>query len=132
MQLPADADRALLLKTLREREEMASTGVGDGVALPHVRNPVLLSVPKPIVTLAFLARPVDWEALDKKPVSVVFSLVSPCVRSHLHMLSRLVFALKDAGFREALARRGSPDEILREVARVESMLLPSPAFPVLE
>ena len=72
MRLPPDADRASLLAMLREREELASTGIGDGIALPHVRNPVILSMPEPVVTLAFLAPPVDFGALGRKPVRILF------------------------------------------------------------
>jgi PTS system nitrogen regulatory IIA component len=55
-------------------------------------------------------------------VHTLFSVISPTVRAHLHLLSRLAFALRDAGFKAALLARQSPDAILREARRVEAGL----------
>src|SRR5262249_33166550 len=93
--LPEGIDRELLLRLFLAREAAASTGIGDGIALPHVRNPIVLHVVRPLVTLAFLERPVEFGALDGKPVHVLFSLVCPTTRSHLQMLARLSYALHD-------------------------------------
>ena len=105
------------------REALASTGVGDGIAIPHVRNPIVLHVPRPTVTLCFLERPVDFGALDGKPVHCLFTLVSPTIRAHLHLLSRLAFALRDPGFHAVVQRQALRDEILTELRRVESAIL---------
>ena len=129
MRLPAEVDRDLLREALVAREEMASTGIGDGVAVPHVRNPIILSVPRPLVTLCFLERAVDWGALDQQPVGVLFTLASPDTRVHLHLLSRLAFALKDAAFKEAVARQAMREEIFAAVHRVEATFAPTPGFP---
>jgi PTS system nitrogen regulatory IIA component len=123
MRLPDEVDREQLLRVLVAREALASTGVGDGIAIPHVRNPIVLHVPRPTITLCFLERPVDFGALDRQPVHCLFMLVSPTVRAHLHLLSRLAFALRDPAFREVIRRQGLRDEILAEVRRVESGLV---------
>ena len=122
MRLPEEVDRDQLLQVLVAREALASTGVGDGIAIPHVRNPIVLHVPWPTITLCFLQQPVEFGALDGKPVHCLFMLVSPTVRAHLQLLSRLAFALHDAAFRAALARQGLPDEILAEIRRIEAQL----------
>ena len=122
MQLPAHVNRDLLLKVLLAREALGSTGLGDGIAIPHPRNPIVLHVDKPEVCLCFLANPIDFAAIDGKPVHTLFTLISPTVRDHLHLLSRLAFSLRDPRFKAAVARRASKDEILREVRRVESNL----------
>jgi len=72
-----------------------------------------------MVTLCFLEKPIDFGALDGQPVHYLFTMVSPTVRSHLHLLSRLAFALRDAGFQGAIRRQGLRDEILTELHRVE-------------
>jgi PTS system nitrogen regulatory IIA component len=118
--LPDGADRELLLRLFLAREAAASTGIGDGIAIPHVRNPIVLHVERPVVTLAFLSQPIDFGSLDGRPVHVLFSLVTPTNRTHLQLLSRLSFALHDGRLREAVVRRAPRDEILREVRRVES------------
>lgn len=112
MKLPPDMDREFLLRVLLARESMASTGIGDGIAIPHVRNPIVLSVSHPAISLCFLEKPVDFDAVDGKPVHTLFTLVSPTVRVHLYLLSRLAFALRNPGFKEAVARQGSREEIL--------------------
>jgi nitrogen PTS system EIIA component len=117
--LPDGVDRELLLRLFLAREASASTAIGDGIAIPHVRNPIVLHVSQPAVTLAFLERPVDFGALDGKPVHVLFSIISPTNRSHLQLLSRLSFALHDGKLREAVVRHAPREEILREVHRVE-------------
>ena len=120
--LPEGVDRELLLRLFLAREASASTAIGDGIALPHVRNPIVLHVVRPMVTLCFLEHPVDFGALDGKPVHVLFSLICPTVRSHLQILSRLSYALQDEKFKEVVMRQGQREEILREARRVEAAL----------
>lgn len=118
LRLPEEVDRNYLLKVLNAREQLASTGVGDGIAIPHPRNPVLLHITKPSVTLAFLEKPVDFHALDGKPIHTLFCLISPTLRAHLHMLSMLSFALRDPGFRAAIENQASREEIFSALKRV--------------
>ena len=122
MRLPEAVDREFLLRVLLARENLQSTGIGDGIAIPHVRNPIVLHVSRPMIALCFLEKPVEFGALDGKPVYVLFSLISPTVRAHLRMLSRLSFALTDAGFKQALIGQASRDEILNQARRVEAAL----------
>ncbi len=120
MRLPEEVDRDFLLRVLLAREALQSTAIGDGIAIPHVRNPIVLHVTRPMVSLCFLERPVDFGALDGKPVFALFSLISPTVRAHLRLLSRLAFALNDSRFKDAVLRRASREEILAEARRVET------------
>ena len=120
MPLPTDVDPDFLHSVLLAREALGSTAVGDGVAIPHPRSPILLRVPHALVTLCFLAQPIDFDALDGKPVQALFSLISPTTRTHLHLLSRLAYALRDPGFRDCIARRASAEEILATVRRLEA------------
>jgi PTS system nitrogen regulatory IIA component len=122
MRLPEEVDREFLFRVLLAREALGSTGVGDGIAIPHVRNPVVLHVPRPSICLCFLDRPIDFGALDGQPVFALFSLVNPTVRTHLHLLSRLSFALHDPPFKTAITRQAARDEILDQARRVEAGL----------
>lgn len=118
--LPSGVDRELLLRLFLAREASASTAIGDGIAIPHVRNPIVLHVARPAVTLAFLSQAVDFGALDGKPVHVLFSIISPTNRSHLQLLSRLSFALHDSKLRETVSRQAAREQVLQEVRRVEA------------
>jgi nitrogen PTS system EIIA component len=118
--LPAGVDRELLLRLFLAREASASTAIGNGIAIPHVRNPIVLQVAQPAVPLAFLSEPVDFGALDGKPVHVLFSIISPTNRTHLQLLSRLSFALHDDKLRQIVAGRSPREEIMEAFRRVEA------------
>jgi PTS system nitrogen regulatory IIA component len=120
--LPEGIDRELLLRLFLAREASASTAIGEGIALPHVRNPMVLAVDCPAVTLCFLERPVDFGALDGKPVYVLFSLICPTMRSHLQLLARISHALHDRRFKAVVTRQAAADEILAEARRVDAAL----------
>lgn len=120
--LPEEVDRAFLLSVLLTREALGSTGVGDGIAIPHVRNPIVLHVEQPIVSLCFLEQPVDFGAIDGAPVRVLFTLVTPTVRAHLHLLSRVAHLLRDATFRALVTREASRDELMPCLEEVEARI----------
>jgi PTS system nitrogen regulatory IIA component len=120
--LPEGVDRELILRLFLVREAAATTAIGNGIALPHVRNPIVLNVDRPMVTLCFLEGAVDFGALDGQPVHILFSMICPTTRSHLQILSRLSYALQDAAFKEVVKRQGPPEEILGEVRRIEAAL----------
>lgn len=122
MRLPEGADREFLSRVMLARENLASTGIGDGIAIPHVRSPIVLHVTQPTITLCFLEKPVDFAALDGRPVHALFSLISPTVKAHLHLLSRLAFLLRDARMKETVLRQAAREEILAEARRVEESL----------
>jgi PTS system nitrogen regulatory IIA component len=114
-----DRDRELLYEVLLARETLGSTGVGEGIAIPHVRSPVVLPADQPAMSLCFLAQPLDFGAIDDRPVHTFFSLVTLTIRSHLSLLSRLSSALRDPRFKQAVLARASEDVILAEAARVD-------------
>ncbi|MCC7292067.1 MAG: PTS sugar transporter subunit IIA [Phycisphaerales bacterium] len=127
MRLPDEVDRGFLLRVLVAREALGSTGIGEGIGIPHVRNPIVLHVPRPSITLCFLERAVDFGALDAKPVRVLFTVISPTIRAHLSMMSHLAFALRDADFKAVTLREASREEIFREARRVEASFVPPSA-----
>ena len=117
--LPPEQDRATLLSVLEAREAMGSTGIGDGIAIPHVRNPIVLHLDQPFVTLGLLRHPVDFEAVDGKPVHALFMVVSPTVPVHLRILAQLGFVLRDTHLRDLLRQRAPTDEIIGRIEMLE-------------
>jgi len=117
--LPADIDREFLVTTLEAREAMGSTGIGNGIAIPHVRNPILLHVTAPFVSLCLLRDPVDFDAVDAKPVHALFTVVSPNVPAHLRILGQLGFALRDEALRNLLGRQAPAADIIARVRALE-------------
>ncbi len=123
--LPEDMDPDYFYQLFLAREALSSTGIGNGIALPHARNPVVLHLARPSVTISFLEQPIDFGALDGKPVYVLFTLLSPTTRAHLHTLSRLSFAMRDPAFLELLEKRAHQDELLKQLAAIEATLTPA-------
>jgi PTS system nitrogen regulatory IIA component len=120
--LPGDVDRVMLHHVLLAREALGSTGFGNGIALPHARNPIVLRVARPAVAVCYLASPVDFDALDGKPVHTLVTLVCPSTRAHLHLLALVAAALRDPGVLAAVEARADADALVREVARFEAEL----------
>jgi PTS system nitrogen regulatory IIA component len=126
VRLPATVDRAFLTQMLLAREEMASTGIGEGIAIPHVRNPVVLPIAEAMVALCYLDSPVEFGALDGKPVDSLFMIFSTSTRGHLHILSRLMFALRDERFHAGLRARAGCEQLVAELARLEEQFARPP------
>ena len=120
LRLPAAVDREFLVEVLLAREALGSTGIGEGIAIPHVRNPVVLHGAPASVTLCYLANPIPFDAIDGKPVHTIFSIISPTIRGHLQLLARLSWALHDPAFKAAVSRRAALDEVMGEAARIEA------------
>lgn len=120
--LPPQVNREELHNVLLAREQLASTAIGNGIAIPHPRSPIVVGVTQPLVTMAFLKQPVDFGALDGRPVTTLFVTLSTTVRLHLQILSHLMYVLQDAQFRKLLAQRATAEAILKHVESVESKI----------
>ena len=99
---------------------LSMTAVGDGIAIPHPRHPLILDLDRPQVTLGYLASPINFANGEK--VHTLFALISPTMRGHLQLLSRLSCALRDPGFRQAVMARAPLDEVVQHAARLEATL----------
>lgn len=117
--IPEGANRSLLRELLVGREALMSTGIGGGIAIPHPRDPLVVQVREPVVLTCFLEHPVDFHAIDGAPVRVLFTLLSPSIRAHLQMLSRLTFALHDAELSQLLEKPATAEAILGRLEAIE-------------
>jgi nitrogen PTS system EIIA component len=121
MQLPEN-EKENLVQVLLARESTGSTAIGDGIAIPHVRQPIVMGGSAASISLCFLEQPVDFCSVDGGPVHTLFLMISTTVRGHLQMLAKLGAALTDPGFKNAVLQRAPTEEILREAGRVEASL----------
>jgi PTS system nitrogen regulatory IIA component len=105
-----DAQR--LLETLLEREKLGSTGIGEGVAIPHGKVPGL---PGLIAAFGRSTQGIDFRAIDGRPTHLFFTLFAPenSAGAHLKALARISRIFKNATFRDALMRASSAEEIFR-------------------
>ncbi len=102
-----NTDERIVMEQLYEREKLGSTGMGHGVAIPHARLHSINTVYSAIVTLD---QPIDFEAIDEKPVDVMIVLLAPldAGADHLQALASASRLLRDQKFCDKL--RGAEDE----------------------
>jgi len=115
-----DEDRETLLEIMLAREDLGSTALGGGIAIPHVRHPAVVPGVRPSITLCYLDTPLDLAAPDGQPVHILFAILSTTVRGHLQLLAKLSSALHDGAFRQALAARAGAEQILQHAARLDA------------
>lgn len=111
---------ALIFEKLLERELLASTGIGQGIALPHPRSHLDIGLEMPQITTCFLSQALPYDAIDAKPVQIMMVLLSHSTKQHLVMLSKLSFFLRDPAFRSQLLTQPSRSEIFDRIAALES------------
>ncbi len=116
------SSRSQLYAKLMEREEMMSTGIGRGVAIPHPRTPLDGTMEEPVIVTCFAEKPVNYRAIDDLPVFVLFVLLSPTVKIHLHLLSRLAYCVRDESFVEFLRRGPSSEDLTAKIESIEKRL----------
>lgn len=109
--LPASVNRDNLLKAVLERESLMPTALGNGIAIPHPRNSVLTDPGEERIVVGYPRQPVDYQALDKEPVSALFLILSADQRSHLQILSQLSFIFHDQEFRKLLSTKPQKQEL---------------------
>jgi len=99
-----------LLRVLLEREELGSTGIGDGIAIPHGK---VKKIKKLIVSFGRSIEGVDFQSMDGKPTHLIFLLIAPenSAGIHLKALARISRLLKDGRFRKNLMEANTPQEI---------------------
>lgn len=111
--------RETLYESLRAREELMSTGIGKGVAIPHPRTPLDYGEIPAFITTCFLKNPADYKAVDRQPVFVLFFLVCPSSKRHLQLLARLSFCLRDETFIEFLHHTPDQAVFLAKIAELD-------------
>jgi mannitol/fructose-specific phosphotransferase system IIA component (Ntr-type) len=109
-----------ILTAVRDREQLLSTGIGSGVAIPHGKTPV---VDQLIMAAGVTGEPVDFDALDGQPVELLFLLIGPESASgaHIKVLSRISRLLRREELRERLRDATSGTDFLRVVRTSEAV-----------
>ena len=115
----AAADMDGIVRAIMKREDLGSTGIGRGVAVPHTKHP---SVNRLVGTVAVSPRGIDFESLDGEPVQLFFLLVSPPDRpgDHLRALENISRQLRDDSFCRLLKAARQPTEIQQLLEEADS------------
>jgi PTS system nitrogen regulatory IIA component len=117
--VPESFDRDTLLDLLLSREKSGGTAIGNGIAIPHPRYPVVLPGGASVVRVCYLDRPLDYHAGDGKPVVTLFLMICPTVHEHLQLLARLACVLKSDDFRKLLQARPDKTRLVSAVRAEE-------------
>ncbi|HCV41915.1 MAG TPA: PTS sugar transporter subunit IIA [Bacteroidetes bacterium] len=116
---PKVLDKEKVREAILEREEIMSTGVGNGFAIPHGKTDAVSDI---VAAFAVTAEPIDYQSLDEKPVRLVFLLVGKdnMVGPHIKLLSRISRLMNKEEFRNQLLELKTPREILDTFRKEEA------------
>ena len=105
------SDPAAVKKAVWEREQQRSTGIGEGLAIPHGKTPAAHGL---CLAVGRLAQPIEYDSIDRKPVRLVVLLVSPPERTsdHIQALGRISRLMTNPSFREQVYSAAGPAELL--------------------
>ncbi len=97
-----------------ERERLGSTGIGDGIAIPHGK---MRGIDRILCAFGRSKEGVDFDAVDGKPVHILFLLLAPedSAGLHIQMLSRISRILRDPSFRKHLAEEGNEKDLYTDI-----------------
>lgn len=115
-------DAELIVSTLLKREELGSTGIGKGIAIPHCRS---LAVDKLEIAVGRTLKPIKFNAIDKKPVSLVFLIIAPPQdpgNQYLITLGKIVQIAKELTKKKLINKPQSPEEFIKLIDQVEKDL----------
>ena len=110
-----------LVQVLEEREKLGSTGIGNGVAIPHGK---LNGISKPLMSFGRSKSGVDFDSMDTRPVHLFFLLVAPenSAGAHLKVLAKIAKLLKNSEFRKKLLEAKDRDEIYKTIVQSDEEL----------
>jgi PTS system nitrogen regulatory IIA component len=108
-------DRDKVVEVLLEREKLGSTGIGDGIAIPHGK---MKGIEELVTSFGRSIKGVNFESIDNKPTHLFFLLVAPenSAGVHLKALARISRLLKDSGFRNRLMEASDGQDLFRIIA----------------
>lgn len=114
------ANKQKVIKVLLDREELGSTGIGQGIAIPHAKSDGVKEV---IAAFGKSDEGVEFDALDNKPVYLLFLLVAPADAGSLHIkaLAKISRFLKHKYFRSVLRKASSIEEIVKVISEEDTM-----------
>ncbi len=111
-------DKDMLLKDIKDREELVTTGIGYGVAFPHAKTKSVKGI---VIAFGRSNEGIDFEAIDHKPVNLFFIIAAPedAIGAHLNVMSRLSYLMKSEENRQILMTVTSPGEVLELIDQVK-------------
>jgi mannitol/fructose-specific phosphotransferase system IIA component (Ntr-type) len=115
-------DAELIVSTLLKREELGSTGIGKGIAIPHCRS---LAVEKLEIAIGRTSKPITFNSIDKKPVSLIFLIIAPPQdpgNQYLITLGKIVQIAKEITKKNLIQKAKTPDDFINVINDIEKAL----------
>jgi mannitol/fructose-specific phosphotransferase system IIA component (Ntr-type) len=114
--------RQTLLRALQEREQLHSTGIGDGVALPHARNALVGLVERPVIVFGLHVKGIAYGSIDVQPAHLFFLLVTTTVTQHLQILARISRLVRDPKLRQNLLVADRVEKVITLIREAEAKM----------
>lgn len=114
-------DKRSLVRVLLERERLGSTGIGDGVAIPHGK---FNGVSHPVISFGRSRKGLDFESVDGQPAFLFFLLVAPEESANIHLkaLAKIAKILKNSSFRKVLMEAPTKKELYQTIIQSDEEL----------
>jgi len=111
-------DKNALMRDIKERENLVTTGIGYGVAFPHAKTKAVKGI---VIAFGRASKGIDFEAIDHKPVYLFFLIAAPedAIGAHLNVMSRLSYLMKSEENRQKLMKATSPGEVLELIDQIK-------------
>ena len=119
MELPESFDSNGIYDALCAREKIMSTAVGNGIAIPHSRNPIIKDSDDQRICIAYLKNPIDMKAPDGIKVHTMFVVLTQNTQDHRNVLSALATLFMNVSFRRLLESKGDEERILNAIQEIE-------------
>ena len=112
------SDKDMILKDIKDREELVTTGIGYGVAFPHAKTKSVKGI---VIAFGRSNEGIDFEAIDHKPVNLFFIIAAPedAIGAHLNVMSRISYLMKSEENPQTLMTVTSPGEVLELIDQVK-------------
>lgn len=117
---PQSLENLTLIDILLQREAMAPTAIGNGIAFPHPREQVIPSISEESISICFLETPIKNYALDSEPIHTLIIILSATPETHLKTLAHLSFLCRDDKFISLLKKCATREEIYSYIENFES------------
>ena len=119
LDLPDSITSDQVYNALCAREKILSTAVGNGIALPHARTPIMKDESDQKICIVYLKEPLDMKAPDEKKVTVMFILLTQNSQTHLRVLSTLVGLFRKNSFRKLLEEKAGEAQLINAIRELD-------------
>ena len=116
---PLNIKKKNIIEALLEREKLMSTSIGNGIAIPHPRNPIITDNENSSISICFLKNQINFNAIDDIPVHTIFIIISANPKRHLETLAKISYLCQQEDFRVMLKNHTPKNDIHKYIEKIE-------------